>query len=232
MFRIYLPNYEHDLPAFFPSVINSKVNGQSWLPKFSYLTADNGLSHTINPSLSCLISFTMKNKMIWLISLIFIAELNTKAQTNPGFEEGLSGWEPTEQTAAVKIVAEGVYKGKASVRLGHKNAELIQRISLSPLCLFYYDTRIKASDKNTVGYSFVRFYDKNNHLLIEYKSKPVNDLAYQVSSYYTESPALTGYVTIGVEKSEGTGYIYVDDFSVKTRFGEPENKPQTLVNLD
>jgi lysophospholipase L1-like esterase len=174
----------------------------------------------------------MKNKLIWLISLILIAGLDTRAQTNPGFEEGLSGWEPTEQTTSVKIVTDNIYQGNASVRLGNENAEIIQRISLPQLCLFYYNTHIKSSDKNTIGYSFVRFYDKNDHLLIEYKNKPISSITYQTSSYYTESPALTQYATIGVKKSNGKGYIYADDFSIKTRFGEPENKPQATVNLD
>ncbi len=175
----------------------------------------------------------MKNTLIALISLILIAVgFKSGAQTNPGFEEGLSGWEPAGQTESVKIVTDSIYQGNASVRLGNENAEVIQRISLPPLCLFYYDSHIKSSDNNTTGYSFVRFYDKNNHLIIEYKNKPVSSLTYQSSSYYTETPALTKYATIGVKKTGGSGFIYADDFTIKTRFGEPENKPEATVNLD
>ena len=174
----------------------------------------------------------MKNykKLILLIAAIAISD-NLKAQSNLGFEDGFSGWK-TDNQENVTITTDSIHNGKAAVKIGTSNAEVRQQIAVGQLTLVSNYGYAKASQPGTVGCLFIRFYDDKNHLLIEYKSNDITSLTYKNYGIYTETPVNTQYMVVGVEKTEGDGYIYADDFAIRNNIGESFNASQPVVNLD
>jgi hypothetical protein len=168
-------------------------------------------------------------KTVFLFILIVISARGY-AQNNYDFEQGLTGWVTKGKVAIDKG---SVNRGNNCAVLGNGYGEILKRIDGNPLAIVSFETHIKTSDSTIKGYSFIRFMDANNKLLMVYRSKAVKAISYEQTGNYTESPPGTRYIEIGVDRdSSGKGLVYVDDFKIENNVGEPKTKYPPLVNLD
>ncbi len=160
---------------------------------------------------------------------IFIGMNHVHAQTNPGFENGLKGWVTTGKSS----VDPHVFRhGNYSARI-EGYGQIKTRVYVAPLSIIQFNVYIKSSGPAASGYSFINFYDDKHTLLLSYKSKPSDSTSWQQTGNYTETPAGTQYADIGVEKTAtADGYVWADDFTIKTNIGVPLKNHAPLVNLD
>ncbi|MES1249040.1 MAG: SGNH/GDSL hydrolase family protein, partial [Chitinophaga rupis] len=135
----------------------------------------------------------------------------------------------------------------------------MKRIEVGQLSVVQFNAFIRSGTANAKGYSFMRFYDVADRLLLEYKSQPLSSTNWQATGNYTETPAGTDYMLIGIEtdssasglatpnasaskpsqpkpparsQSSTPGYFYADEFSVEINIGSPQTKLQPLCDLD
>lgn len=162
-------------------------------------------------------------------ALVIILFISGKAfAQNLDFEQGLADW---HTTGKVSIDKTDQYKGNACAKI--ESGSIWKTIPVKELAVVQFDAYIKLSEKGVKGYSFIRFYNAKHQKLLEYKNKTPDSTGYQQTGDYTESPALSSYMDIGIEKDPGNqGAIYVDDFSIEPNVGSPKIKHQPLVNLD
>ncbi len=168
---------------------------------------------------------------ILLIIAMSINPFNVFSQQNLGFEQGLKGWVLNGEKGSITIDFSNAHEGKACVRIG--NGEISQRMESSAFSIIECSAFTKVRDSAINAYSFLRFYDAFNKLLLEYTSKLNTDTAFQTTGFYTEAPVGTKYITIGIHKNTHTaGYIYADAFAVNLHVGEPtpKHKPQCNIN--
>jgi hypothetical protein len=152
------------------------------------------------------------------------------AQYNNDFESGFSGW---VTKGNVVIDKENAHKGNSCAKIGNGFGSVMQRISGSPLSIVFFNAYVKTSDTTVKAYSFIRFLDAGNKLLLTYKSNAISTMSYQQTGNYTETPPGTKYIEIGIDRdSSGKGYVYADDFNMETNVGEPRRKHEPLCNLD
>jgi lysophospholipase L1-like esterase len=96
-----------------------------------------------------------------------------------------------------------------------------------------FNAYIRSAATGVKGYSFLRFYNDVNTLLLEYKSQAITSTSYQSTGNYTETPPDTKYMTIGIDRdSSGKGWVYADEFSVETNIGTPVTKHKPTCDLD
>lgn len=151
------------------------------------------------------------------------------SQTNFDFEQGTKGW----QSAGACSIDKGIaHHGIYSIRIGNGYGKIEKTVYVDPLSIIQFNAYIKSSGRAVSGYSFINFYDSNHKLLLTYKSKPSDSTSWQQTGNYTETPANTRYAEIGVEKAPGHGYIWADDFTIKTNVGVPLKKHAPLCNLN
>jgi lysophospholipase L1-like esterase len=163
-----------------------------------------------------------------LTILFFVAISNiTSAQTNLDFEQGLKGWHITGKAI---IDQTDPHKNKACARI--ESGSIFTRVPVSQLTVVQFGGYVRSGEKSIKALPFLRFYNSAHRLLLEYKSKVIDTTIYQQTGNYTESPAGTAYMEIGVEKLPGNGYIYTDDFSIEINVGEPKIRHQSQVNLN
>ncbi|HTI12697.1 MAG TPA: SGNH/GDSL hydrolase family protein [Puia sp.] len=157
------------------------------------------------------------------------------SSANLGFESGLTGWIRTGRSQNIRPDTAHPYQGSTCARLGAGYAALMKRFEVDPLSILRFNAYIRSGTAGVKGYSFMRFYNAAGHLLLEYKSQPLSSTDWQATGNYTETPAGTAYMLIGIEMdSSGTapGYLYADEFSVETNIGSPRTKKQPLCDLD
>ncbi len=177
--------------------------------------------------------FGMKAACLLIALLIWGRPVKVSAQQNLDFEQGLKGWLTKGDAANFTIDKTEHYHGNQSARIGKGYGVLYKHIDVAPLSVIQFNAHIKSSDKGINGYSFIRFYNAQNRLLLAYKSKALDSTGWQQTGNYTETPAGTKYAEIGVENdSSGGGYVYADDFSIETNIGVPKIKHAPLCNLD
>jgi hypothetical protein len=168
-----------------------------------------------------------------LVILVHLAFNRAAAQSNLDFEHGLTGWIMRGDKDNVSIDKSNSHTGNLCVKIGTGYGSIFTRVPVSPLAVVQFDAYLKSGSKDVKGYSFIRFYDAKNKKLLEYKSQAINFITYQQTGNYTEAPPNARYMEIGIEKdSSGHGYIYVDDFNINGKVGEPRRKHQTTVDLD
>ena len=150
------------------------------------------------------------------------------SQVNLGFESGLTGWTASGTTG---IDITNMMEGAKCIKIGAGFGSVYQNVNADPLALLWFDAYIKVSNSTNSGYLAVRFYDQNSVLLMEQKSQSVTSTSYQERNIYTETPANTKYLQIGIESgSSNTGFVYGDTFSKVYFTAGFENTP--LCNLD
>jgi lysophospholipase L1-like esterase len=172
-------------------------------------------------------------KKWWILTVLaMISGPAARAQINLDFENGLRGWRTESDSTAVQVDSSEVYQGRSAIRIGISDAGISQQIAIGPLSLVQYSAYLKSSDSGTTGYAFLRFFDASNRLLLEYKNSPASSLSFQASGFYTESPANTRYMTVGIRKADGKGFVYADHLTVDLNMGEPALKPQPEINID
>ena len=149
---------------------------------------------------------------------------------NSGFESGLEGWEISGKVN----LEEGsqAYKGKYCSKLEGPKAEIFQRVSVNPLSIVQLNGYAKTTQAEIQGCSFIRFYDGQNNLLIEYLSKPFSSGSYTYTGCYTLAPAKSKYLTFGIMKETDGGFIYTDEISFKSNGGEDGVTKTPIVNID
>src|ERR1700761_2008548 len=126
--------------------------------------------------------------LLWLPASVY-------AQSNLGFEDGLNNW---LLTGNVNIADSNAHGGKNCVKIG-PGGLIMQQIDAIPFAIVQFNIYVKTSDTLTKAYSFLRFFDANHKLLLEYKSGKVSTLTYQQTGNYTEVPPFTAYMEIGIE---------------------------------
>ncbi len=167
-------------------------------------------------------------KTALLLSIICIA-INSTAQNNLDFEDGLTNWIINGNADNVTPDKSNAYKGNACVKISNLSS-LIQRINASPLSIIQLNAYVKSNEK-VKAYSFIQFYDSLNHLLFEDKNSSITSAQYQRIGNYTEAPPYTRYIMIGIETDSSNSYIYADNFSIKIESNDTAaNKP--TCNLD
>lgn len=163
-----------------------------------------------------------------IILILWIGFPIVAVAQNLDFEQGLVGW---HTTGKVSIDKTDQHKGNACAKI--ETGSIYKTVPVKPLAIVQFDSYMKSSAKGVKGYSFIRFYNANHQKLLEYKSKALDSTAYQETGNYTESPALSSYMEIGIEKDPSTpGIIYADDFSIETNVGSPKIKHMPLVDLN
>ena len=158
---------------------------------------------------------------------------NISAQTNLGFESGLKGWRIIGDKKSVSIAKNNAYQGNYCSKISEYNGGLAQRMSASPFAIIEYSVYIKSNKTAMNGYSFIRFYNSLNSLLLEFKNRVSLSTTYQKTGNYTEAPADTRWVEIGISKDSSMGgYMYADKFSINLNVDEPSTKHKPDCNLD
>jgi len=170
-------------------------------------------------------------KITALVVLITTCGLtNVQAQSNLSFEQGMSGW--LTKGTHISIDKTNAYAGKNCVKIGPGYGLVMQHIAAVPLAIVLYTDYIKTSDTLTKAYTFVRFYNKAHKLLLDYKSGAINKTTYQKEGNYTETPAETAYMEIGVESDrQNKGFVYADDFDIQNNIGVPKTAHAPTCNL-
>jgi beta-galactosidase len=107
-----------------------------------------------------------------------------------------------------------------AIVMGPGVGEWGRRVSIGPLALIDYSVGIRG-----VGHSFLRFYDSAGRLLLEY-TVPASD-----GGNYTETPAETAYVVIGVQKDTAGGMLEMKDWKIEPNIGETGERHAPLCNL-
>ena len=161
--------------------------------------------------------------------LIFIRRAN--AQTNLDFESGLDGWSVNGASGNIVLDSLQAYEGNHCVKISGAQTALFQRLPVSPLALVEIHAFVKSSMKNVNAYAFIRFYDSADHLLMEFKSNPVMGNVYQETGIYTESPPLSAYGKIGVEKDTSQGVVFTDHFRINTNIDGSSASHPPLYDL-
>lgn len=163
------------------------------------------------------------------VALFLILALSGKTfAQNLDFEQGLAGWHIEGKASIDKT---NQRKGNACAKIDA--GSIFKTIPVKPLAIIQFDSYIKSSARGVKGYSFVRFYNKQQQKLLEYKSNALDSTGYQQTGNYTESPPFSNYMEIGIEKDPSTpGTIYADNFSIEPNVGSPKVKHKPLVDLD
>jgi len=163
-------------------------------------------------------------------SLLLILLLGIPAATfaqNLDFEQGLAGW---HTTGKVSITKTDQHKGNACAKI--ESGSIYKTIPVNQLAVVQFDAYVKSEKKGVRAYSFVRFYNAKHRQLLEFKSKVPDSTGYQQTGNYVESPALSSYMEIGIEKEGSAGAVYADDFTIDPDAGSPKTKHLPLVDLD
>lgn len=172
-------------------------------------------------------------KHLYLLTTFVLGTVNnfftTASAQTFGFETGLTGW---STVGNVTIDTRYAYNGKACVKIGSGYGAVMKKTATPPLSIVSVSTFIKSGVEKAKGYSFLRFYDSANTLLLEYKSKPLSFTSYESTGNYTESPPFTKYMITGVEKDSSDEALFVDEFKIEIRMNEPVKKHAPLCNLD
>ncbi len=177
------------------------------------------------------IKYCFKSINILLFLIVAIKPINIFSQQNLGFENGLKNWVIKNKNPDISIDILNAHDGKKCVKIG--NGEINQQINAVPFSVIEIHAFTKLSDSIISGYSFLRFYDATNKVLLEYTSKLSRSTTYQTTGFYTEAPFATKYFTVGIHKNSGSkGYIYADAFTINTHVGEPAIKHLPQCNLD
>jgi lysophospholipase L1-like esterase len=156
--------------------------------------------------------------------LLYTANLGVFSQVNLGFESGFTGW---TTSGTVNIAGTNMKEGLKCVKIGAGSGGVFQNVSADPLTLLWFDAYIKVSNSANSGYLVVRFYDHDSALLMEQKSQSVTSTSYQETSIYTETPANTKFLQIGIESnSSNSGFVYGDTFSRLIFTPDSEYTPQ------
>ncbi|MFI5161656.1 MAG: SGNH/GDSL hydrolase family protein [Sphingobacteriales bacterium] len=162
---------------------------------------------------------------IVLIIIIFFSG-KTFAQ-NLDFEQGMAGW---HTTGKISIDKTDKHNGNACAKI--ESGSIYQVIPVKPLAVVQFDAYVKSSQKGIKCYSFIRFYNIKHKKLLQYISRPPDSAGYRQTGNYTESPALSSYMEVGIEKEGAAGVIYADDFKIEANVGSPKINHEPLVDLD
>ena len=111
-----------------------------------------------------------------------------------------------------------VRDGKVEIR---DTAAMDRRFEVGGLALMYYNLRAKP-ETGAEAYSFVRFYDSGDSLLLEYR-EPVKD---GYSGNYGETPPGTHYLVVGAR-----GVLSIDSVEVDLNTGEKASASAPLCDL-
>jgi len=174
-------------------------------------------------------------RSVSILAMVFavIGSGKVYAQTNLDFEQGLKGWITTGGAGNFSIDKTAPHHGNYCVKMGDNAGSIYQRITVAPLSIIQFNAYVKSGSKGTKGYSFISFYNAQHKLLLTYKNKAPDSIAWQQTGNYTETPAGTKYAEIGIDRTAtGSGAIYVDDFTIATNVGVPTTKHQPRCNLD
>ncbi len=97
-----------------------------------------------------------------------------------------------------------------------------KRYTAGPLSLVNYSFWATSFGKDVKSYSFIRFYNSTDSLLLEYRSA----FSDGYSGNYTETPPGTAYLVVGAR-----GILYVDSLSMERNVGEPVKRHASLCDL-
>jgi lysophospholipase L1-like esterase len=169
-----------------------------------------------------------KKFFLCLLVLLFTAASRGFSQVNLGFESGITGW---TRSGTTNIDITNMMEGTKCIKIGSGFGGIFQNVSTEPLAILWFEAYIKVSNSSNSGYLVVRFYDHDSVLIMEQKSQAVTNTSYQERNIYTETPANTEYLKIGIESSSSNaGFVYGDTFSKVFFTAGFENTPQ--CNLD
>jgi lysophospholipase L1-like esterase len=181
------------------------------------------------------------------------------AQDNLSFESGLTGWTRLGKPKNIRADTTHPYKGSFCVRIGTSNGGIMKRVDAGPLSIVQFNAWFRSDRPGVKGNSFMQFYNADHHLLLEYKSPILSSADWQTTGNYTETPAGTAYMTIGIEKASsektsagknspaGTSpaqaskakdsgnsksYLYADEFTVDINIGVSRTPHQPTCDLD
>src|ERR1700738_3607350 len=144
----------------------------------------------------------MKTLIIIALPIFFAGWMKAAAQDNLGFESGLAGWIRLGKAKNTVIMHSNMYKGKSCVRIGPGYGGVMKRVEVDPLSIVQFNAYIRSAATGGKGYSFLRFYNDANTLLLEYRSQAITSTSYQSAGNYTETPPDTKYMTIGIDRED------------------------------
>ncbi|MDR3714801.1 MAG: GDSL-type esterase/lipase family protein [Puia sp.] len=150
------------------------------------------------------------------LSLMTPAEAG--AQTNLGFESGLKGWTLSSgKNGRIAVERDHIYQGRACARItGY--GRLAMRVNATPLSIVRYNCYVSSERAGVKIYPFIRFFDSNDALLLEYKSQFLTFAAWQPVANFTEIPPDASWMEIGLEtdtsKAASQAIVYADQFSI------------------
>ena len=172
----------------------------------------------------------------WIFGLLFSLSClaggkTAMAQDNLGFESGLTGWTRLGKPNSTRLDKSFPYKGKYCARIGAGAGGVMKRFVVGPLAIVQFNAWFRSNIPGVKGNSFIRFYNADHHQLLEYKSPILCTTDWQTTGNYTETPAGTAYMTVGIEKVSGA-YLYADEFTVDVNIGVSRTPHQPTCDLE
>jgi lysophospholipase L1-like esterase len=152
------------------------------------------------------------------------------AQNNSGFESGLEGWQGSGMISLDGNAQS--FKGNRCLRMEGSSAMILQSAFVKPLSIVQLSAFVKTSPGEVLGYSFLRFYDSRDSLILEFKSTPFSSVNYLETGCYTLAPARSTYLKYGVIKMPGNGILFADEIELKINPGEKNALNPPSVNID
>jgi lysophospholipase L1-like esterase len=176
------------------------------------------------------------NKITIFLSLflmVFCFNAKLFSQSNMGFENRLTGWDISGDPTAVSIDSVQVKTGIYALKIGNASAGILQKTAVIPLSLLELSAFINCSDSTISGNIFLRFYNADSKLIVEYSSKSKPKTGYQYSRYYTEAPPESKYLAFGIDRDQsGKGFILADDVTLSLNATDPVSKHEPQCNLE
>ena len=191
--------------------------------------------------------FGLPLSFLGLAVLTLAVGMTAAAQDNLGFESGLTGWTRFGKPNVTRLDKTFPYKGNYCVRIGVGAGGVMKRFAVGPLAIVQFNAYFRSGKSPVKGYSFMRFYSAGHRLLLEYRSPVLSSTDWQATGNYTETPAGTAYMTVGITNSplaktasannadakHSSGpYLYADEFSVDINIGVPRTPHQPTCDLD
>lgn len=170
-------------------------------------------------------------RIIIIVGVLALMAANSHAQTNLGFENGLAGWQVSGKN--ISIDNSDARGGKSCLKIGPGYGEIFQHVPTVSLAVIQFTGYIKTSDTLTKAISFVRFFNAQHKLLLEYKSGDLKSEKYTQTGNYTLAPPFTAYMEIGIAaNTQNKGNVYIDDFDIQNNVGAPKIYHAPTCNLN
>ncbi|MBP1989316.1 S-layer homology domain-containing protein [Paenibacillus eucommiae] len=183
-----------------------------------YFTAPAGFSY------STIVIFKVPGTSWVYVDDVTLHELPNLA-ANPGFEDGLAGWDLSFQDTVESITSDAASGSKALKVNASSREQTVNIVTGQSYKMTFRAKRTGPEELNVVG---INFWDVPG-IGLQGTRVTVNSTDYKEYTVYFTAPAGYSKATIVVYKDIGTGWVYVDDF-VLTEWSAQSEEPKPKRN--